>query len=174
MIILEWWVFYMKAYNFYKLDSHYKKHVEGNDESDKRPFEVKTRESNHWHEYKNVSNKEQYYDAAIENISESKRVYKYRAYDGGLSINYQKYLLRAFAYYAKEKYKANSGIIESEIIECFSKNMKKYSYNVDALDYLSIFLDLGILSKKDELYCFYHESYQDYFYSEEIRFIIGG
>lgn len=83
------------------------------------------------------------------------------------------YLLRAFAFYVKEKYKANSGIMESELIECFAENMKKYSYTVDALDYLSIFIDLGILSKKDDLYCFYHESYQDYFYSEELRFIIG-
>ena len=83
------------------------------------------------------------------------------------------YLLRSFAYFVKEKYKANSGVIESEIIECFADSMQKYSYYVDALDYLSIFIDLGILNKKDDLYCFYHESYQDYFYSEELRFILG-
>lgn len=83
------------------------------------------------------------------------------------------YLLRAFAYSAKEKYKANSGVIESEIVDCFCEKMKNCGFTVDVLDYLSIFIDLGLLSHKDDLYCFYHESYQDFFYSEELRFVLG-
>ena len=82
------------------------------------------------------------------------------------------YLLRYFAYVVKEKYKANSGVIESEVIDSFGEKMKLCSFKVDALDYLSIFIDLGILSEQDGLYYFYHESYQDYFYSEEIRSIL--
>ena len=94
---------------------------------------------------------------------------------GNTSFDIKKgnYLLRGFAYEVKEKYKANSGVIESEIIDCFTKKMKAYSFNVDTLDYLSIFIDLGIIASKDGLYYFFHESYQDYFYSEELRFIIG-
>lgn len=94
---------------------------------------------------------------------------------GNTSFDIKKgnYLLRGFAYEVKEKYKANSGVIESEIIDYFTKKMKTYSFIVDALDYLSIFIDLGIIANKDGLYYFYHESYQDYFYSEELRFIIG-
>lgn len=83
------------------------------------------------------------------------------------------YLLRTFAYEVKEKYKANCGVIESEVIDMFARTMRKYSFSIDTLDYLSIFMDLGLITLKDGLYCFYHEAYQDYFYSEELRFILG-
>ena len=117
----------MKAYNFYKLDSHYQKHVEGNDESDKRPDEVKMRESNHWHDYKNVSNMDLYYDAAIDNIGNSKRIYKYRAYDGSLSINYQKGQLTYFDNMGDDEYEqlltTCLNVRETNIKTCFYRTI---------------------------------------------------
>lgn len=127
MIILEWWVFYMKDYKFYTLESHYQKHVEGKDKDDKRPNNIKLIESNHWHDYKNVSNKDLYYDAAIDNISISKRVYKYRAYDGSLSINYQKGCLTYYDNMGDDKYEqlltTCLNVRETNIKTCFYRTI---------------------------------------------------
>ena len=48
-----------------------------------------------------------------------------------------------------------------------SKSMDTYRFQYDALYALDIVLQLGILEKREDLYVFSHQAYQDYYYAME-------
>ena len=87
--------------------------------------------------------------------------------DARLDINRIIYLLRMIAFESLEKKEANSGMTESEVLKYCSKSMDTYRFQYDALYALDIVLQLGILEKREDLYVFSHQAYQDYYYAME-------
>jgi hypothetical protein len=75
-------------------------------------------------------------------------------------------LLSQLAYRSIEDKGTNSGLTTNYIQEIFAQCNIKYGCGIDAIRYLRISIDLGILEKFDELYCFSHQQYQDYYYNE--------
>lgn len=87
--------------------------------------------------------------------------------DARLDIKRIIYLLRMIAFESLEKKEANSGMTESEVLKYCSKSMDTYRFQYDALYALDIVLQLGILEKREDLYVFSHQAYQDYYYAME-------
>ena len=87
--------------------------------------------------------------------------------DARLDIKRIIYLLRMIACESLEKKEANSGMTESEVLKYCSKSMDTYRFQYDALYALDIVLQLGILEKREDLYVFSHQAYQDYYYAME-------
>ena len=85
--------------------------------------------------------------------------------DARLDIKRIIYLLRMIE--SLEKKEANSGMTESEVLKYCSKSMDTYRFQYDALYALDIVLQLGILEKREDLYVFSHQAYQDYYYAME-------
>lgn len=87
--------------------------------------------------------------------------------DARLDIKRIIYLLIMIAFESLEKKEANSGMTESEVLKYCSKSMDTYRFQYDALYALDIVLQLGILEKREDLYVFSHQAYQDYYYAME-------
>ena len=87
--------------------------------------------------------------------------------DERLDIQKITYLLRGIAFESLENKEANSGITEAEIIGYCSRSMKTYRFDYDALYAISIMVQLGILEKREHVYVFSHQAYQDYYYGLE-------
>lgn len=77
------------------------------------------------------------------------------------------YLLRMIAFESLENKEANSGMTESEIIKYCVKAMDTYKFEYDTLYALDIMLQLGILEKRENMYVFSHQAYQDHYYAME-------
>ena len=92
--------------------------------------------------------------------------------DGRLDIKKITYLLRRIAYESLERKEANSGMKESEVLSYCKKSMEEYNYKYDALYAIDIATQLGILEKKEDLYVFSHQAYQDHYYALEELAII--
>lgn len=54
-----------------------------------------------------------------------------------------------------------------------AKCQKDYSFSYDNLYALQLMVHLGILEKRDETYVFAHQSYQDYYHSQELAAVMG-
>ena len=87
--------------------------------------------------------------------------------DARLDIKRLTYLLRMIAFESLENKKTNSGMTEAEIIKYCVKAMDTYKFQYDALYALDIMLQLGILEKRENMYVFSHQAYQDYYYAME-------
>ena len=82
--------YFNRGYRFYSSRDHFEKHVLGSSLSDNRPRWIIKLEKDHWQNYKLVTDEQEYYYAACDNIEEAKRIVEYRRNDGTVSINYQK------------------------------------------------------------------------------------
>lgn len=87
--------------------------------------------------------------------------------DARLDIKRLTYLLRMIAFESLENKEANSGMTESEIINYCIKAMETYKFKYDTLYALDIMLQLGILEKRENMYVFSHQAYQDHYYAME-------
>ena len=87
--------------------------------------------------------------------------------DARLDIKRLTYLLRMIAFESLENKEANSGMTESEIIKYCVKAMDTYKFEYDTLYALDIMLQLGILEKRENMYVFSHQAYQDHYYAME-------
>lgn len=87
--------------------------------------------------------------------------------DARLDIKKMTYLLRMIAYESLEKKETNAGMKESEIITYCKKSMSEYKFEYDALYAIEIATQLGILEKKESMYVFSHQAYQDHYYALE-------
>lgn len=87
--------------------------------------------------------------------------------DERLDIQKMTYLLRGIAFESLENKESNSGMTEAEIISYCSKTMKSYRFEYDALYAINMMLQLGILEKRENVYVFSHQAYQDYYYGLE-------
>lgn len=87
--------------------------------------------------------------------------------DARLDIKRVTYLLRMIAFESLEKKEANSGMTESEVLSYCAKSMDTYRFQYDSLYAIDIALQLGILEKRENLYVFSHQAYQDYYYAME-------
>ncbi len=83
-----------------------------------------------------------------------------------------RYLLRAIAYNGLEDSSTNAGISEEKILSYMQKCMETYMFKVDTFYMLEMFVQLGILLKREELYLFTHQAYQDYYYALEVKAIL--
>lgn len=87
--------------------------------------------------------------------------------DERFDIQKMTYLLRGIAFESLENKEANSGMTEAEIINYCSKTMKNYRFEYDALYTINMVVQLGILEKRENVYVFSHQAYQDYYYGIE-------
>lgn len=87
--------------------------------------------------------------------------------DERLDIQKMTYLLRVIAYESLENKEANAGMTESELIGYCSKCMKVYKFEYDALYAIGMMVQLGIMERRENVYVFSHQSYQDYYYCLE-------
>lgn len=87
--------------------------------------------------------------------------------DERLDIQKMTYLLRVIAFESLENKEANAGMTESELIGYCSKCMKSYKFEYDALYAIGMMVQLGILERRENVYVFSHQSYQDYYYGLE-------
>ena len=93
--------------------------------------------------------------------------------DSEFDVKKAQYLLRAIAYNGLEDSSTNSGISEEKILAYMQKCMDTYMFKVDTFYMLEMFVQLGILTKRDALYLFMHQAYQDYYYALEEMAILG-
>lgn len=98
-----------------------------------------------------------------------------REHEKGASFDTKKakYLLRRIAYECLENSSTNAGMTEETILHYMKLCMNTYCFTVDSFEMINLFLDLGIISKKEELYQFSHQAYQDYFYALEELSVLG-
>lgn len=82
-------------------------------------------------------------------------------------------LLRFLGYESLEKKDTNSGLNEDEILNYFVECKNKYGFDTDTIYVLDIATQLGILEKRDDMYTFAHQAYQDYFHAQEEKSILG-
>lgn len=87
--------------------------------------------------------------------------------DARLDIKKISYLLRMIAFESLEKKETNAGMKEAEILSYCKKSMKEYSFEYDALYAIEMAVQLGILEKKERMYVFSHQAYQDHYYALE-------
>ena len=92
--------------------------------------------------------------------------------DARLDIKKITYILRRIAYESLERKETNSGMKESEILSYCKKSMDEYSFRYDALYAIDMATQLGILEKKEDMYVFSHQAYQDHYYALEELAII--
>lgn len=92
--------------------------------------------------------------------------------DAKLDIQRMTYLLRRIAYESLERKQTNSGMKESEIMSYCKKSMDEYHFEYDALYAVDMATQLGILEKKEDVYVFSHQVYQDHYYAIEELAII--
>lgn len=81
-------------------------------------------------------------------------------------------LLRYLGYESLENKETNSGMTEDEVLNCFIKCKKEYGFDIDVIYVLEKSTQLGILEKRDGLYTFAHQAYQDYYHSQEEKGIL--
>ncbi|EMS33907.1 hypothetical protein C943_04226 [Mariniradius saccharolyticus AK6] len=93
--------------------------------------------------------------------------------DANFNIKQIHRLLRYLGYESLEKKDTNSGMTEDEILNYFVKCKEKYSFIIDTSYVIEIASQLGILEKRDEMYTFAHQAYQDYFHAQEEKAILG-
>lgn len=87
--------------------------------------------------------------------------------DERLDIQKMTYLLRVIAFESLENKEANAGMTEYELIGYCSKCMTSYKFEYDALYAIGMMVQLGILERRENVYVFAHQSYQDYYYGLE-------
>ena len=98
---------------------------------------------------------------------------RFEKMDSEFDVKRAQYLLRAIAYNGLEDSSTNAGISEEKILTYMQKCMATYMFKIDAFYMLEMFVQLGILLKRDELYLFTHQAYQDYYYALEEMAILG-
>ncbi len=82
-------------------------------------------------------------------------------------------LLRYLGYESLEKKDTNSGMSEDEVLNCFTKCKKDYGFDIDTIYVLEKATQLGILERREDLYVFAHQAYQDYYHSQEEKGVLG-
>lgn len=92
--------------------------------------------------------------------------------DARLDIKKMTYILRRIAYESLERKETNSGMNEAEILSYCKKSMEEYCFQYDALYAIDMATQLGILEKKEDMYVFSHQAYQDHYYALEELAII--
>ena len=83
------------------------------------------------------------------------------------------YLLRTIAYQGLEDASTNAGMTEETVLSYMKYCMQSYCFQVDAFYMLDLFVQLGILIRRDDLYVFAHQAYQDYYHAAEEMALMG-
>lgn len=82
-------------------------------------------------------------------------------------------LLRYIGYESLEKRDTNSGMTEDEVLNYFVVCKEKYGFSIDTVYVLETATQLGIFEKRDDMYTFEHQAYQDFFHAQEQKAILG-
>jgi uncharacterized tellurite resistance protein B-like protein len=77
-------------------------------------------------------------------------------------------LLRYLGYESLEDLNTNAGMSEDQVLFYFVACMNKYNFNIDTMYVIDKANQLNILDKRDNLYTFAHQAYQDYYHSQEL------
>lgn len=97
---------------------------------------------------------------------------KQEKYDEYLDEKKITLLLRKLGYESLENNRTNAGMSEEYVLDIMSKCQSEYKFTYDNLYALQLAIHLGILEKKEGLYVFAHQSYQDYYHSQELVAIL--
>ena len=87
--------------------------------------------------------------------------------DAVFDVRKANYLLRTIAYQGLEDASTNAGMTEETILSYMKYCMQNYCFQVDSIYMLELFVQLGVLIRRDDLYVFAHQAYQDYYHAEE-------
>ena len=98
---------------------------------------------------------------------------KQEKYDEYLDPSKINLLLRRIGYETKESNQTNSGVTEEYLLTIMAKCEKDYGFTYDNLYAIKMMVHLGILEKRDNTYSFSHQSYQDYYHSQEMLSVLG-
>lgn len=98
---------------------------------------------------------------------------KQEKYDEYLDEKKITLLLRKIGYESLENNHTNAGMSEEFILDIMSRCQSEYKFTYDNLYALQLMVHLGILEKRDEMYIFAHQSYQDYYHSQELMAVLG-
>ena len=98
---------------------------------------------------------------------------KREKYDEYLDSSKINLLLRRIGYETKESNQTNSGVSEEYLLTIMAKCEKDYGFTYDNLYALKMMIHLGIMEKRDNAYSFSHQSYQDYYHSQEMLSVLG-
>ena len=98
---------------------------------------------------------------------------RYDKLDANFDVKKANYLLRSIAYNGLENSSTNSGMTEEQVLDYMNKCMHTYCFTIDAFYMLDMLIQLGILQKRDELYLFAHQAYQDYYHALEELAVLG-
>jgi hypothetical protein len=82
-------------------------------------------------------------------------------------------ILRYLGYESLEKKDTNSGMPEDEVLNFFVRCKEKYGFSIDTVYVIDIATQLGILEKRDAMYTFAHQAYQDFYHAQEEKAILG-
>lgn len=82
-------------------------------------------------------------------------------------------MLSFLGYYSLEEKDTNAGMRENEILNQFVKCKKEYGFDIDVGYVLDISLQLNIIEKRENMYAFAHQSYQDYYSMEYENIVMG-
>jgi hypothetical protein len=93
--------------------------------------------------------------------------------DANFNVKIIHRLLRNLGYESLEKKETNSGMTEDEVLNYFVDCKEKYGFTIDTVYVLETVTHLGILERRDNLYTFAHQAYQDYFHAQEEKGILG-
>lgn len=77
-------------------------------------------------------------------------------------------LLRHLGYESLEDLDTNAGMTGDEVLRYFVVCMRKYGFEIDSMYVLDKATQLNILEKREDLYSFAHQAYQDYYHSQEM------
>lgn len=94
-------------------------------------------------------------------------------YDEYLDEKKMNLLLRRIGYETLENNHANSGVDEEQLLDIMNACQRDYNFKYDNLYALRLVVNLGILEKRDGLYVFAHQSYQDFYHSQEMLAVLG-
>lgn len=88
-------------------------------------------------------------------------------YDEYLDEEKLNFLLRRIGYETSENNRTNSGISQKTILDIMARCEEDKHFSYDNLYALNLIVHLGIMDKRDNLYVFAHQSYQDYYAAQE-------
>jgi len=93
---------------------------------------------------------------------------QHEKYDAFLDKDKINILLRRIGYETFERDKTNAGSSEAFLLEIMSSCQKDNHFSYDSLYALNLIVHLGIMEKRDGTFVFSHQSFQDYYHSQEL------
>ena len=77
-------------------------------------------------------------------------------------------LLRHLGHESLEDLDTNAGMTEDMVLRYFVKCMRQFGFEIDTIYVLDKVTQLNILERREDVYSFAHQAYQDYYHSQQL------